>query len=231
MKDKTLLIIPAFNEEFVMGRAVDLALECKRQRIVDDFIVINDHSDDRTAEVAQLRGAEVKNSFFRKNGKGECYLTALAHCVRRRATILAMLDADIMQASPQQVREMIDELKCNPAAKMAVHPVNEDYVSKDEHDICQRLSGARAIRVNAALGLLFNRNFLRACMGFGLELALNKWLSIKHGKEAVVFMPEGKYAPLQMRKHLRRPDVFRRQMEDIRKATIILSQRRPRFAG
>ena len=229
MKDKTLLIIPAFNEEFVIGKSLELALECKRLGIVDDFILLNDRSEDRTAEVARQHGANVKNSFFSRHGKGECYLTALAHCVRKRATILAMLDADIAQATPQQVREMIDELRCNPKAKMAIHPVNEGYISRDDHDIAQRLSGARAIRVGAALGLLPNKNFITACMCFGLELALNRWISIKYGKEAVVFMPESRYAPLLMHKHLRRPDVFMREMADIQRAVRILPQRRARL--
>ena len=230
MKEKTLLIIPAYNEEFIMGKSVELALECKRLGIVDDFILINDHSDDRTPEVARLRGAEVKNSFFHRRGKGECFLTALAHCVRRRATILAMLDADILQATPWQVREMIDELRCNPAVKMAVHPVNEGYKSAEEHDISQKLSGARALRVGVAISLLLDKDFCKACRGFGLETALNQWISEKYGKEAVIFMPESAYSPLLMWKNMRRPEVYKCEMHEILRAMEII-KRRPRLVG
>jgi|GEM_PF-4516035 len=59
MKEKTLFIIPAYNEEFVTGKSLELALECKRLGIADEFILLNDRSEDRTAEVAQKRGAEV----------------------------------------------------------------------------------------------------------------------------------------------------------------------------
>ena len=230
MKDKTLLVIPAYNEEFVMGKSLELALECRRLGIVGDFILLNDHSDDRTVEVAKKRGAEVKNSFFHKHGKGECYLTALAYCLKKRATILAMIDADIMQATPKQIGEMIGELKCNPAAKMAVHPVNEGYISREEHDMGQKLSGARAIWVGIALRLALDKDFVKTCKGFGLEIALNRWISEKYGKESVVFMPEEKCEPLQMWKNLRRPEVFNRQRDDISRAAGTISQRRSRLA-
>ncbi|MFA6907671.1 MAG: glycosyltransferase [Candidatus Micrarchaeia archaeon] len=230
MKDKTLLVIPAYNEEFVMGKSLRLALECKRLGIVDDFILLNDRSDDRTAEVASECGADVRNSLFHRHGKGECFLTALAHCIRRRAAILAMLDADIVQATPRQVGDIVGMLVSNPNAKMAVHPVNEGYKSQEEHDISQKLSGARAIRVGAAMHLLLYKDFRKACRGFGLEIALNEWLSAKYGKEAVVFMPESRYSPLLMLKNMRRPDVYRREMHDMLRAMEII-KRRPKLIG
>ncbi|GEM_PF-2694687 len=230
MKEKILLIIPAFNEEFIIGKSLEVALECKRLGIVDDFILLNDRSEDHTVEVARKSGAIVKNSFFRRHGKGECFLTALAHCLKKRATILAMMDADITQATPQQIMAMIGELKANPAVKMAVHPVNEGYLSQGEHDTGQKLSGARAIQVGTALRLLLDKDFAKACMGFGLEVTLNWWIPQLYGKNSVVFMPEGRHEPIIMQKHLRRPEVFMRENRDISRAAVIIAQRRQKMA-
>jgi glycosyltransferase involved in cell wall biosynthesis len=50
-------IIPAYNEEITIGSVV-----LRTRKYVDRVIVVDDGSDDKTAEVARLAGAEVIKS-------------------------------------------------------------------------------------------------------------------------------------------------------------------------
>ena len=63
----TLLCIPAFNEENVIGDVVKKSLE-----FVDHVVVYDDGSSDKTSEIAENAGAYViRNS--QNKGKGYAY--------------------------------------------------------------------------------------------------------------------------------------------------------------
>ena len=62
---KSVAIIPAYNEEVALGSIILRTLQ-----YVDEVIIVNDGSDDKTVEVARLAGAEIINHATNL-GKGE----------------------------------------------------------------------------------------------------------------------------------------------------------------
>ena len=87
-KAKTLLAIPAFNEELTIGSVVLKALDH-----VDEVLVIDDGSDDRTRQVARLASATVIT--HRRNlGKGAAIRTAFDYVRRNGHEILVLIDGD-----------------------------------------------------------------------------------------------------------------------------------------
>lgn len=62
---KSVAIIPAYNEEVALGSIILRTLQ-----YVDEVIIVNDGSDDKTVDVAKLAGAEIINHATNL-GKGE----------------------------------------------------------------------------------------------------------------------------------------------------------------
>ena len=85
---KTLLAIPAFNEELTIG-----SLVLKAQQYVDEVLVVDDGSEDNTRHVARLASATVLS--HRKNlGKGAAIRTAFDYTRRNGHEILVLIDGD-----------------------------------------------------------------------------------------------------------------------------------------
>ena len=97
---KIAAVIPAYNEEKHIGEVVRRT----RQKL-DDVLVVDDGSADKTAERAQEAGAEV--SIHEKNlGKGETIKTGLRHWLDRQFDFVIILDAD-GQHRPEEIDRFI----------------------------------------------------------------------------------------------------------------------------
>ena len=98
------IIIPARNEEF---RIPELLASLKAQDIKPlEIIVMDDHSDDKTAEIASLTGARVITSETENDWVGKsaaCWDGAL----QARGKWLLFLDADTKLGSPGGLRQII----------------------------------------------------------------------------------------------------------------------------
>jgi glycosyltransferase involved in cell wall biosynthesis len=92
-------VLPAFNEELVIGSVV-----LRTKQYVDQVIVVDDGSSDRTAEVAKLAGAEVIRLDF-NTGKAYALLLGLRHARERGCTVAVMLDAD-GQHDPSEIQRL-----------------------------------------------------------------------------------------------------------------------------
>jgi glycosyltransferase involved in cell wall biosynthesis len=93
---KTAAVIPAYNEEKHIGDVVRRT----RQKL-DDVLVVDDGSGDKTAERAREVGAEV--IVHEKNlGKGETIKTGLRHWLDRQFDFVIILDAD-GQHRPEEI--------------------------------------------------------------------------------------------------------------------------------
>ena len=89
-------VIPAYNEEKHIGDVVRRT----RQKL-DDVLVVDDGSQDKTAERAREAGAEV--IVHEKNlGKGETIKTGLRHWLERDVDLVIILDAD-GQHRPEEI--------------------------------------------------------------------------------------------------------------------------------
>ncbi|AMD16600.1 dolichyl-phosphate mannoosyltransferase [Methanobrevibacter sp. YE315] len=97
---KVSVIIPAYNEEDTVAAVVDVV---KNVSFVDEIIVVNDGSSDRTEQEALNAGAIVINHEVNK-GKGEALKTGYKEA---ECDIIAFIDADIYNLTSKKVEAMI----------------------------------------------------------------------------------------------------------------------------
>ena len=99
-KQSVSVIIPAYNEEPTVGQVVSTALKLS---YVDEVIVVDDGSTDRTAEEAEKAGATVIGHVTNQ-GKGSAIKTGVKHS---KGDILVFIDADISNLSTKKIDTMI----------------------------------------------------------------------------------------------------------------------------
>ena len=85
---KTAVIIPAFNEEQSIGKVID---EIPKQ-LVDEIVVVNNNSTDRTVEIAEKAGTKVLSETFQ--GYGACCLKGIEYLKMKPVDIVIFLDGD-----------------------------------------------------------------------------------------------------------------------------------------
>jgi len=105
---KTLAAIPCYNERIPIGSVVLIA-----RKHVDDVLVIDDGSNDDTAEVATEAGAVVVSHGVNK-GKGAAIKTALKYATEGEFDALVLLDGD-GQHDPNQIPLLIQLLQDDTA--------------------------------------------------------------------------------------------------------------------
>lgn len=98
---KVSVIIPAYNEEENIAKTIKLAKESKN---VDEVIVVNNLSTDRTKEIALENGVKVYDCD--KQGKGNAMEVGIQ---KAENEIIIFLDADV-----NYVKENVVENLCNP---------------------------------------------------------------------------------------------------------------------
>src|SRR5687768_5346282 len=114
------VVLPARNEEATVGTIVEAVRRAFVERVplVDDLVVMNSGSTDRTACVAADAGARVVHvddvlpRFGRVPGKGEALWKAL---YATDGDIVVFLDADVRGFDPQFVLGLLGPLITNPA--------------------------------------------------------------------------------------------------------------------
>ena len=94
------VIIPAFNEEKTVGNVVNVV---KSLNSIDEIIVVDDGSSDRTFQVAEDAGATVIQH-FKNRGKGAAIKTGFKNS---KGDIVVFLDADIQNLTAKQVEKII----------------------------------------------------------------------------------------------------------------------------
>lgn len=91
---KVIISIPAYNEEKTLGGVLD---DIKRVMTTTKYswkiLVVNDGSDDKTADVARMHGAIVV-SHPRNLGLAETFRTEIKECLALGADIIVHTDAD-----------------------------------------------------------------------------------------------------------------------------------------
>lgn len=98
-------IVPAYNEEKTIGQVLaDL------KNYVDKIIVVNDGSNDRTAEIAKSLGAEVYHHFLNR-GLGASLKTGFEVAKKLNAEIVITFDADGQHRAediPKLIKPILD---------------------------------------------------------------------------------------------------------------------------
>ena len=100
MTIKTAVIIPAYNEEQSIAKVInDIP-----KNIVDEVIVVNNNSTDKTVECAQNAGATVLNQTFQ--GYGAACLSGIDYCKEKDFDIIVFLDGDYSDY-PEEIEQVI----------------------------------------------------------------------------------------------------------------------------
>ncbi|MFA4983298.1 MAG: glycosyltransferase family 2 protein [Candidatus Micrarchaeia archaeon] len=95
MAGKIAIFIPAYNEERSIGTVALLAKKYGAVTVVDDG------SDDGTAEIARLAGARVV-AHKKNRGYGAALKTAVAHAKKTGAEVIVIMDGDF-QHDPKEI--------------------------------------------------------------------------------------------------------------------------------
>src|SRR6266496_3711600 len=101
-REKVTILIPCYNEEQGIAKVIDNIPHCTLDKygFESRVIVIDNNSSDRTAEIAESRGAHV--IFEHAKGKGNAMRKAF-NCIESDTTYVVMLDGD----NTYDAREML----------------------------------------------------------------------------------------------------------------------------
>ncbi|MCM8771640.1 MAG: glycosyltransferase family 2 protein [Candidatus Omnitrophica bacterium] len=94
------VVIPAYNEEY---RILNVLNVVKKSNFVDEIIVVNDGSNDRTSEIALKAGAKVIN-LDRNYGKGKAMKIGVENS---RGNIILFLDADLQGLTCKHIEDLL----------------------------------------------------------------------------------------------------------------------------
>ena len=98
-----LAVMPAFNEEHTISDIIK-----RTEKYVDEVVVIDDCSSDRTSEVAKKAGATVIKH-KENRGLGGALRTGFDYALKRRADIVITIDAD-GQHNPDEIPKFIGKI-------------------------------------------------------------------------------------------------------------------------
>ena len=97
------VIIPAFNEQDSIAKVIrDIPSDW-----VDEIIVVNNNSSDRTADSAKIAGATVLNE--NKKGYGRACLKGIDYALQKKTEIIVFLDGDYSDY-PNQLPSIVDPI-------------------------------------------------------------------------------------------------------------------------
>jgi glycosyltransferase involved in cell wall biosynthesis len=107
---KIVITIPAYNEERTLPKVIE---EIKRvmhpTRYDYQILVLDDGSQDRTAEIAKKSGATVVSHKINR-GLADTFRSEMEECLRLKADIIVHTDAD-GQYHPQHIPELIKKVE------------------------------------------------------------------------------------------------------------------------
>ncbi|MGM0602844.1 MAG: glycosyltransferase family 2 protein [Bacillota bacterium] len=166
-------LIPAYNEEKQISNVLNTLTSID---YLQNIVVVNDGSEDRTAEIASSFGVKVIN--LQKNrGKAAAVMEGIKHL---NCDIVVLLDADLIGLKKEHIDQLVNPM-LNDDLDMCVGIFdNGSSLGEIAQQITPNLSGQRAVKK-----YIFYQIENLSESGFGIELALNKYVK-KHGKSALV---------------------------------------------
>ncbi|QQR92295.1 MAG: glycosyltransferase [Candidatus Iainarchaeum archaeon] len=190
---KIVVIVPVFNMDLHIQNVVRSLNRAKEQKVISDYVVVDDGSADTSGRLAEALGARVLS--LRANaGKSFAFCKGLFEVARENPDYIVTLDANLKPFDPVEIVKLVDPLLHNPSQKMTI---GEDL------DGFSLFSGQRAIRFSALKPLfLGNKAWLKLFgialdarghpvlarrAGYGLEEALNYTLTKNEKGQSNVF--------------------------------------------
>ena len=174
LKLRVGVVIPAHNEAEFITTVIHAARAVPE---VDEILVVDDGSSDRTAEVAAKQGARVV-SHEENLGKGAAMTTG---CRSSRSDVLIYLDGDLQNVTPEKIRRMIEpfregidfvktrfERRGGRVTQLTARPMLGHFFPEIEEQFDQPLSGQIGIKKT-----LMGRLELEEDMGVDLGLLID----------------------------------------------------------
>jgi glycosyltransferase involved in cell wall biosynthesis len=158
-------IIPAFKEEQNIAVMLDVL---HRTGILDEIILVDDGSPDRTVEIMQQFAAADPRMLIicheTNKGKGQAVFTGWAATT---APYIILLDADLKNLQPEQIAAIIEPV-INHRADMTLGLFLRGHFNTDfSHWATPFLTGQRGLRSD-----LLKHVSREASAGYGFEVAL-----------------------------------------------------------
>jgi glycosyltransferase involved in cell wall biosynthesis len=171
-------IVPAFNEAARITSV--LSAICSAQ-LVDEIIVVDDGSEDDTAEVAASHNGALVTRLPRNLGK------AGAMCVgarRAKNDVLVFLDADLLHLTPQHVDRLVAPVLAGEADMTVGQFWSGSPFVTAWMRFCPAISGQRAMRTADFLAI---PDLTSA--RFGVEVVITRYAAARRLRTRYVHLP------------------------------------------
>ncbi len=174
---KVTVIIPAFNEETRIRTVLEVV---KESDVVDEIIVVNDGSTDKTAEVTtSFSGISLINK-VKNEGKGAALIDGVN---RSDAGIVVFIDADLLGLRPKHIRDLVQPLLQDSELMMTVGKFSGGRLRTDlSQTLVPSISGQRALRRSFIEGVDLSNT------RFAIEMALTEYAQKTGAKVQEVIM-------------------------------------------
>jgi len=145
---KVSVVIPAQNEAPTIGAVLDAVNASNRHwpGVIDEVLVVDDHSSDDTATVAARHGATV-TSLTGPGGKGQAMTHGLQACT---GDIVVFLDADVLNTTEEFVPRMLAPLLTSESIKLV-----KAYYERPLHNMPTGGGRVTELAARPILSLLF----------------------------------------------------------------------------
>lgn len=170
-------LIPAYNEENTIG---DIVKTLYRHQYINEILVINDGSSDRTSFIAGQAGARVIN-MDKNRGKGAALKRGIDEVEN---DIILMLDGDLIGLEEFHINNLLTPLLKNETDMTVGVFTTGRGITDLAQFVSPNLSGQRAVKTKMVKDI---KNLEDA--GYGVEVALNEHIK-KRGNIKYVDLPD-----------------------------------------
>ncbi len=175
---KATAVIPAYNEAARIRRVLDAVAASE---LIDDIIVVDDGSNDSTAETAGAHNGAVVVRMSRNRGKAAALMAGVQ---RARNSVVVFLDADLVGLTDDHVDDLVRPV-LDGEADMTVGQFSSGspFVTAWMR-FCPAISGQRAMRAAHFLAIPKVDS-----SGFGVEVVVTRHAMRKHMRIRYVHLP------------------------------------------
>lgn len=183
---KISCIIPAHNEEKLIGNVITAVKKAKEMGFISEIIVVSDGSTDKTAEIAKKRDLD-KVIILNKNiGKGGAVIKGI---ISSKYDNILMLDADLIGLTANHIKQIIEPF-FHHDADMVI-----GYLAQDNWQVVlPQFSGQRVFKKSSFKQIINSKKFNKSRYSF--ELFLHRF--------AAKLKLKSLYVPLSGLSHVRR---------------------------